>query len=71
MAAVNPATRPAPPGRLEIAEGRVREVVGGDRRAAIRRIILWVALTYCIVSGQPPEIAMLPALLLMLTDQLL
>lgn len=57
-------TKPTP-------EERLREVVGGDRRAAIRRIILWVLAFALIASDAPSWMALLPMALLCTTDGLL
>jgi len=56
--------------REEKAVGLFREVVGGDKRAAVRRIILYVLAFVCVV-GPLPALAVVPLALLVSTDQLL
>ena len=55
----------------EKADGFVREVIGGDKRAAVRRIILWVLAFVLLAGGAPLWITLMPLALLCLTDGLL
>lgn len=48
---------------------RVREVIGGDKRAVIRRIVLYV-ITFALVVSPFPLVAVVPLALLAVTDQL-
>jgi hypothetical protein len=56
--------------REEKAVGLFREVIAGDRRAAVRRIILYV-LAFALVVSPLPALAVVPLALLVSTDQLL
>jgi hypothetical protein len=59
-----------PPTRRERVDGLVREVIAGDRRGAIRRIVLYGLTFGCLISPMPLA-AVLPLCLLIATDQLL
>lgn len=48
----------------------IREVIAGDKRGAVRRIVLYVLAGVLVVSPVP-QAAVIPLLLLGLTDQLL
>jgi hypothetical protein len=48
---------------------RIREVIAGDKRAVVRRIILYVIAGALIVSPLP-VVAIIPLILLATTDQL-
>lgn len=71
MPSVGPFDPVPPPARRETAEGLVREAIGGDKRAAIRRIILWTLVVVLVAAAAPAWIALLPIALLMATDGLL
>jgi hypothetical protein len=71
MPAVGPFTTPPEEPKSAKAKGLLREVIGGDKRAAVRRIILWVLAILLLVSGAELWIVMLPLMLLMATDSLL
>lgn len=53
------------------AEGLFREVVAGNKRGAVRRIILWVLVIALVASDAPTWMALLPIALLFGTDDLL
>lgn len=72
MPAVGPfSSSPEPEGRLSRVGGAVREAIGGDKRAAIRRILLWVLVIVLVASSAPAWLTLLPVALLMATDGLL
>lgn len=71
MAAVDPAYTPPPPTKAKRAEEAIREGIGGDRRAAIRRIILWTLVVVLVASDAPAWVVLSPVALLMATDGLL
>jgi len=50
-------------------KGTIREIIAGDKRGAVRRIVLWV-LAFALIVGPLPMLAILPLALLALTDQL-
>ena len=56
--------------RNEKVEGLLREVIAGDKRAAVRRIILYV-FAFALVVSPLPALAVIPLALLVSTDQLL
>lgn len=71
MPAVDPTYTPPPPTKAERIEAAAREGIGGDKRAAVRRILLWT-LTIVLVAGDAPAWAPLaPIALLVATDGLL
>jgi hypothetical protein len=57
--------------RTERIVSATREVIAGDKRAAVRRIILWVLALALLVGGADAWIVLLPLALLMATDGLL
>lgn len=71
MAAVDPAYTPPPPTKAKRAEGLLREGIGGDKRAAVRRIILWTLVVVLVASSAPAWLVLAPIALLMATDGLL
>ncbi len=71
MPAVGPFEDPQPTPRRTTVEQTAREVIGGDKRAAVRRIILWTLLIILIAGSAPAWIVLLPVALLMSTDGLL
>lgn len=54
----------------EAAERGLRITIGGDERAAVRRIVLWVAAIGLVISPWPLA-ALVPMTLLIATDGLL
>ncbi len=57
------------PTREERAEATLREVIAGDQRGAIRRILLYL-IAFVLVVSPVPHLAIVPLGLLALTDQL-
>ena len=55
--------------RAQHAEEIMREAIGGHRRAAVRRIVLWVLLFAGVATGTT-WLTISAAALLALTDQL-
>jgi hypothetical protein len=53
----------------EKIETFTREIIGGDPRAAIRRIVLYV-LVFVLIVSPLPALAVAPLALLAMTDQL-
>ena len=49
----------------------IREAIGGDKRAAIRRIILWTLVVVLIAADVDAWLVLLPVSLLMATDGLI
>lgn len=71
MPAVGPFTPDPPEPKTDKAARLVREAIGGDKRAAVRRIILWVLVIVLVAGGAPIWLSLMPIALLMATDGLL
>jgi hypothetical protein len=71
MPSVGPFEPKPPESTQDKAVGIAREVIAGDKRAAVRRIILWVLAFALLAGGADLWIVMLPFALLMATDGLL
>jgi hypothetical protein len=74
MPSVGPFNTEPEPGtnsRVTSAILAIREAIGGDKRAAIRRIILWTLVVVLVAGAAPAWIVLLPVALLMATDGLL
>lgn len=69
MPSVGPYTTP-PPTKRDRLGGLVREAIGGDKRAAIRRIVLWTALFAAIAAPVPLWVPLGIATILLATDDL-
>jgi hypothetical protein len=70
MPAVSINENPTPVPKRDKATSLFREAVGGDKRAAVRRIILWVLAFALLVGDAPAWLTLMPLALLCTTDGL-